>query len=332
MLKAHVAAAMSYLPASIPSPSRGVWWLGPIPLRAYGILMVAAMALAIWITHRRYVARGGAGDVVYDTSIWAIAFGVIGGRLYHVATTPKQYFGEGNDPWEFLKIWEGGMAIWGAVGLGAVGAVIGLRIAKQRVGPFADAVAPGLLLAQVLGRWGNYFNQELFGGPTTLPWGLEIDTAHLPADYAEGTLFHPTFLYEGLWNLAMALLLIWLDRRIRFSSGQVMSLYLVMYGVGRFWVEGLRLDEARVFLGLRLNAWTAMAVVILGLVLYYVCGRTAAPTRVLPAEKAAYVLRKGNPQAAAEAEAIGEEQVEIAEEETRLERDEEAASRDDNGD
>lgn len=301
---------------SIPSPSQGVWYIGPIPLRAYGILMVSAMALALWVAYRRYVARGGVGDVVLDVAMWAIPFGIVGARLYHVITSPYAYFGEGADPWSVLRIWEGGLAIWGAVGLGAVGALIGLRRAGQRVGPFADSLAPGLLLAQVLGRWGNYFNQELFGGPTELPWGLEIDAAHLPAGYPEGTLFHPTFLYEGIWNLAMAALLIWLDRRIRFRSGQVMSIYLVMYGLGRFWVEAIRIDEARAFLGLRLNAWTALGAVLLGIILYYVAGRIGASTEVLPAERADFEARQSDgpdsPEAA-EAEELAEAEVRLTE-------------------
>lgn len=293
---------LSLLPGSIPSPSVGVWWIGPIPLRAYGILMVTAMALAVWITFRRYVARGGVGDVVLDAALWAIPFGIVGGRLYHVITTPASYLGPGQDPWAIVRIWEGGMAIWGAVALGAVGAYIGLRRAGQRVGPFADSLAPGLLLAQVLGRWGNYFNQELFGGPTTLPWGLEIDAAHLPSGYAEGTLFHPTFLYEGIWNFSMAFLLIWLDRKFRFKSGQVMSLYLGMYGVGRFWVEAIRIDEARVYMGLRLNAWTALAVIVIGIIVFLIAGRVGAPTRVLPAEAAEYEARREDGPKSVEAE------------------------------
>lgn len=254
--------------------------------------MVSAMVLAVWLTYRRYVARGGVGDVVLDASLWAIPFGIVGGRLYHVITTPYSYLGPGKDPWAILRLWEGGMAIWGAVGLGAVGAYIGLRRAGQRLGPFADSLAPGLLFAQVLGRWGNYFNQELFGGPTTLPWGLEIDAEHLPAGYPEGTLFHPTFLYEGTWNLVMAFLILWLDRRIKFKSGQVMSLYFVTYGLGRFWVEAIRIDEARTYMGLRLNAWTALAMVLVGLVAYYLTGRYGAPTRVLAAEREDYLVRK----------------------------------------
>ena len=302
---------------SIPSPAQGVWWLGPIPIRAYGILMVTAMALATWVAYKRYRARGGVGEVVLDAALWAIPFGIVGGRLYHVFTTPESYWGPGKDPWAILRIWEGGMAIWGALALGAVGAYIGLRRAGQRVGPFADALAPGLLLAQVLGRWGNYFNQELFGGPTTLPWGLEIDAAHLPPGYPEGTLFHPTFLYEGIWNITMALLLIWLDRQFRFKSGQVMSLYLVMYGVGRFWVEAIRIDEARTYLGLRLNGWTALFVVVLGIILFFVTRRVGAPAEVLPPERADYFARVGK-QDVEEADDSARVAVELAEEDEPL--------------
>lgn len=247
--------------------------------------MVTAMAVAVWITYVRYQRRGGVGDVILDASIWAIPFGLVGARLYHVFTHPSDYFGPGTDPWAIVRVWEGGMAIWGAVGLGAVGAVIGLRIAGQRVGPAADSLAPALLIAQVIGRWGNYFNQEIFGGPTTLPWGLEIDAAHLPAGYAEGTLFHPTFLYEGIWNLVMALLLMYLDKRIRFKSGQLMSLYLVAYGLGRFLIEPLRMDIAGEFLGIRVNAWTALLAIILGVILYLICWKVGASTRVSEAER-----------------------------------------------
>lgn len=279
---------MNNLFAAIPSPSQGVWYIGAIPIRAYGLLMVLAMVVAIWIAYARYRARGGESDVVFDAAIWAIPFGIVGGRLYHVITSPTAYFGPGGDPMAAFRIWQGGMGIWGAVALGALGAWIGLRRDKQRMGPFADSLAPGLLVAQFVGRWGNYFNQELFGRPTTLPWGLEIDAAHLPPGYAEGTLFHPTFLYEGLWNLAMAALIVILDRKIRFKSGQVISLYFILYGIGRFWVEMLRIDDAHHVLGLRLNDWTALFVIALGVVLFWISGRIGADTRVTKKERLAF--------------------------------------------
>lgn len=284
--------AFSILYSSIPSPSSGEIWLGPVPLRAYGILMVAAMALAMWVAWIRYRQFGGEGEVVIDVSMWAIPFGIVGGRLYHVVTTPSGYFGPDGDLSAIVRIWEGGMAIWGAVGLGTVGAIIGLRRAGQRIGPFADALAPGLLFAQALGRFGNYFNQELFGSPTTLPWGLEIDPWNIPAGYAEGTLFHPTFLYEGLWNISMGLLLIYLGRIHKFKSGQVMALYMVAYPIGRIWMETMRLDEARVFFGLRTNTWTSLLVLAGGLITYYIAGRIGAPEEISGAERQAYLDRR----------------------------------------
>lgn len=175
--------------------------LGPIPLRAYGIFMVLAMILATWITWSRYRAKGGEGEVVLDTVMWAIPFGIVGARLYHVVTTPTGFFGPGADPWAILRIWEGGLAIFGAIGFGTIGAIIGLRRAGQRIGPFADAVAPALLVAQALGRLGNYFNQELFRVPDHTPMGPGDRRQSPSPGYGEGTLFHPTFLYEALWNL-----------------------------------------------------------------------------------------------------------------------------------
>ena len=152
--------------------------------------------------------------------------------------------------------------------LGSLGAWIAVRRAGARFGPLADSIAPPLLVAQAIGRWGNYFNQELFGAPTTLPWGLRIDAAHLPAGYAQGTLFHPTFLYESLWNLAMAALIVWLEGRVRFRAGQVFALYVMVYTLGRGWIEMLRIDDAHHVLGLRLNVWTSMVVFLAGLVLF----------------------------------------------------------------
>ena len=280
--------------ASLPSPSTGEIWLGPVPIRAYGILMVAAMVLAGYVAYRRYESFGGVGEVVVDVALWAIPFGIVGGRLYHVITTPYGYFGEGGDLLAIFRIWEGGMAIWGAVGLGTVGAWIGLRRAHQRFGPLADALAPGLLFAQALGRFGNYFNQELFGSPTNLPWGLEIDAAHLPPGYAEGTLFHPTFLYEGIWNVTMGLVLIYLGKIHKFKSGQVAALYMIVYPIGRIWMETMRLDEARVFFGLRLNTWTSILVGIAGIIVYFVAGKVGASETVSPSERVDYYVSTGD--------------------------------------
>ena len=285
--------------ASIPSPSQGVWWLGPIPIRAYGILMVCSMALAGWICYRRYIRRHGIEDALFDTVFMAIVSGLIGARFYHVITHPADFFGEGKNPWSVLFVWQGGMAIWGALAFGALGAVFVLWRNGQRVGPFADSLAPALLFAQVLGRLGNYFNQELYGGPTTLPWGLEIDSAHMPSGTPEGTLFHPTFLYEGIWNAAGAVLLLWLDRRFKFKSGQLMALYMVIYGTGRFWIESIRVDFSYVFLGVRTNAWTALFVVLAGLIVFYIAGRIGASTTVSGDDRLRYFelrkVRKGIP-------------------------------------
>ncbi|MBO9567508.1 MAG: prolipoprotein diacylglyceryl transferase [Cellulomonas iranensis] len=261
------------LALAIPSPSRGVWHLGPFPLRAYAIAILLGIVVAVVVTQRRWRERGGDPETVLDITYWAVPFGIVGGRLYHVISSPAKYFGEGGDPWKAFAIWEGGLGIWGAVALGAVGAWIGCRRAGVRLAPFADALAPGLLLAQGIGRLGNWFNQELFGAPTTLPWGLRIDDAHLPAGYESGTLFHPTFLYELLWNLAAAGLLVYLDRRRRLGHGRVFWLYVVLYTAGRLWIELLRIDPAETVLGLRLNVWTSILVGLGALVAFVVVGR-----------------------------------------------------------
>lgn len=279
------------LAAAIPSPGRGVWHLGPLPLRAYGILIVCGMVVAVWITARRYAARGGDPELMTTMAMWAIPFGIVGARIYHVLTSPAAYFGPGGNPLQAFEIWKGGLGIWGGVALGALGAWIAVRRAGQRMGPVADSVAPALLVAQAIGRWGNWFNQELFGAPTTLPWGLRIDAAHMPAGYPEGTLFHPTFLYECLWNLAMAGLIVVLDRRHRFRSGQVFALYLMTYTLGRGWIEMLRIDDAEHVLGLRLNVWTSILVFLGGLLLFVLAGRRGAPTGLTEAERELLVSR-----------------------------------------
>jgi prolipoprotein diacylglyceryl transferase len=258
---------------SIPSPSQAVWHLGPLPLRAYALSILVGIVVAVLLTQRRWKERGGDPDEVLEIVFWAVPFGIVGGRIYHVITSPDQYFGAGGDPWKAFAIWEGGLGIWGAVALGAVGAYIGCRRMKVSFPVFADALAPGLLIAQAVGRLGNWFNQELFGGPTTLPWGLEIDAAHLPAGYAPGTLFHPTFLYELLWNLAGAALLIWLDRRFRLGHGRVFWLYVVVYTTGRLWIELVRIDPAHTIAGLRVNVWMSIIVGLGALVAFVVVGR-----------------------------------------------------------
>jgi prolipoprotein diacylglyceryl transferase len=259
--------------ASIPSPPHNEWHLGPFPVRAYALAILVGIVAAVLICQRRWKDRGGDPDTVLEVSFWAVPFGIVGGRLYHLITSPDAYFGEGGHPWRAFAIWEGGLGIWGAIALGGVGAWIGCHRAGVRLAPFADALAPGLLVAQALGRLGNWFNQELFGGPTTLPWGLRIDDAHLPAGYAPGTLFHPTFLYEILWNLAGAVLLVWLDRRFRLGHGRVFWAYVMIYTSGRLWIEMVRIDDAHHFLGVRLNVWTAAIVFVGALVAFVMVGR-----------------------------------------------------------
>lgn len=266
-------ALLTAVPASIPSPPESVWYLGPFPLRAYALAILAGIVAAVVLTRRRWVERGGVADDVLEIAFWAVPFGIVGGRIYHVVSSPDAYFGAGGNPWRALAIWEGGLGIWGAVAFGAVGAWIGCRRQGVRLAPFADALAPGLLVAQAIGRLGNWFNQELFGGPTTLPWGLQIDDAHLPVGYESGTLFHPTFLYELLWNLAAAAVLVLVDRRRRLGHGRVFWLYVVLYTAGRLWIELLRIDPAETVGPFRLNVWTSILVGLGALVAFVVVGR-----------------------------------------------------------
>ncbi len=254
--------------ASIPSPPESVWWIGPIPIRAYALCIIAGVIVAIWLGERRWAARGGTGGVVTDVAVWAIPFGLVGARLYHVITDYQLYFGPGpGKPIDALKIWNGGLGIWGAVALGALGAWIACRRRGISLAAFADAVAPGLVLAQAIGRWGNWFNQELYGRPSDLPWALEIDLAHRLPEYLNVATYHPTFLYESLWNIGVAVLVIWADRRFQLGHGRAFALYVAAYTLGRAWIEYLRIDPAHHFLGLRINDWTS-GVVFLGAVAY----------------------------------------------------------------
>lgn len=254
------------LPLAIPSPSQSQWSLFGLPIRAYGLIIVTGIIIAAILTNRRYTRMGAPKDTTFDVVMWSVPIGIVGARLYHVFTSPAAYFGPNGRVLDALKIWEGGLGIIGGVVFGAITAFLWLRSRGLRLAPFADAVAPTLLLAQAIGRWGNYFNQELFGSPTTLPWGLRIDAAHMPPGYPPGTLFHPTFLYESLWNLAAAaVLLLLLERRLKMGNGQLFFSYVLLYGIGRFWMETLRIDTAEIILGLRINSWAAMILIAIGI-------------------------------------------------------------------
>ncbi|MEU7847601.1 prolipoprotein diacylglyceryl transferase [Micromonospora parva] len=266
--------------AALPSPSTAVWQLGPVPIRAYALCIIAGIVLACWVTERRLRQRGVAPGAVLDIAVWAVPAGIIGARIYHVITSPEKYFGAGGDPMKAFAIWEGGLGIWGAVAGGAVGAWIAARQLGIPFSVVADALAPGLPLAQAVGRVGNWFNNELFGARTTLPWGLEIhrmdpdNPGHALRDDAgqpilEPGLYQPTFLYEALWNLGVVALVLILDRRLKLGRGRAFALYVMGYTAGRFWIELMRTDEANQILGVRLNVWTA-ALVFLGALIYFV--------------------------------------------------------------
>ncbi|MCQ1995704.1 prolipoprotein diacylglyceryl transferase [Arthrobacter sp. zg-Y1171] len=262
--------------ASIPSPPADFssFSLGPLTIHAYALCILAGILLALWMTSVRWKRRGLPEDAVWDISIWAIPFGIIGGRLYHVVSSPDAYFGPDGDLSLIPQIWLGGLGIWGAVALGAVGAWIGCRRAGIKLSTFADVGAPGLLLAQAVGRWGNWFNQELFGSETDAPWGLEIDAdnANFPDGAAPGTTFHPTFLYESLWNLAGVALLLLLDRRFRLRGGRLFWIYAAFYTAGRLWIELLRIDDAEMvtLLGVtqRLNVWTSLLILVASIAMF----------------------------------------------------------------
>ncbi|MGZ4603443.1 MAG: prolipoprotein diacylglyceryl transferase [Kineosporiaceae bacterium] len=275
------------VPATLPSPTQGVWQVGPFPLRAYALCILAGIVVAIWLGDRRWRQRGGRAGTVLDIAAWAVPFGIVGGRLYHVLTSWQPYFGAGGHPLQALYIWEGGLGIWGAVTLGAAGAYIGARRAGILMPPLADALAPGIVLAQAIGRWGNWFNNELYGRPTSLPWGLRIYEWDPAAGHAVtgpdgkavvlGT-FHPTFLYESLWDVMTAVVLILIDRRYRIGHGRLFATYALIYAAGRFWIEALRIDPANHILGLRLNLWTSL-LVGLGALAYIIVSARLRPGR-----------------------------------------------------
>jgi prolipoprotein diacylglyceryl transferase len=257
---------------SIPTPSISVVEIGPFTIHFYALCIISGVALAIWLSNKRFTAAfPEARGVVGDVAIAAVPFGVLGGRLYHVATTPEKFFGSNGHPADILKIWQGGLGIWGAITLGGIGAFTAYQfIARSRTLPqfryFADAVAPGIIFAQAIGRWGNWFNAELFGKPTSLPWALEIPRWARPSGYQDFTTFHPTFLYESLWCLIVGYLLIHFGKRL--APGQTFTLYIVGYCIGRLGFEALRIDEAHHIAGVRLNIFVAVAVGAISLALF----------------------------------------------------------------
>ena len=259
---------------SIPSPSTGVIYLGPLPLRAYSLFIILGIFVAIWLGNKRWIAKGGKPGQVSDVALFAVPFGIIGGRIYHVGTDWEKYFGSGQNWVDALKIWNGGLGIWGAIFFGGVGAWIGCKYYKIYLPPFADAIAPGIIFAQAIGRLGNYFNQELFGKPTELAWGLEIAEKFRPQGFESFATFHPTFLYEMLWNILIGFILIYLDRKFKLGHGRVFALYVSLYSVGRIFIEYLRIDEARMILGFRFNIFTSLLVILGGLVYFLISNKT----------------------------------------------------------
>ncbi|MBK0419169.1 prolipoprotein diacylglyceryl transferase [Leucobacter sp. CSA1] len=281
------------LPFSIPSPEMQFLQIGPLRIYFYALCIIAGV-IAAWIwTSRRIGKRGGERGAVFDFVMWALVLGIVGARLYHVLTHWGDYFGPGTNPLDIFAIWKGGIAIFGALIGGAIGVLIASRITGIRFWSFADALVPGMLLAQAFGRVGNWFNHELFGGPTTLPWGLEIESgnAAFPIGLPAGTLFHPTFLYEILWNLLGILVLLAIERRVKPRWGEFFGMYLIWYGIGRAMIESLRVDPSLLFLGMRTNVLTALLAILLGIVIILVQRR-----RHVGIENTVYLPGRRNPE------------------------------------
>jgi prolipoprotein diacylglyceryl transferase len=246
--------------ASIPSPSSGEFSIGPVSIHMYGLMLLLAIAACVWLTGVRWTRRGGDWDLVFRVAVWGVAFGIVGARAYHVATSWDEVPDEW---WGVFAVWEGGLGVWGGIFLGTVAGAIVVRRSGESVAAFLDAAAPGLLLAQAIGRWGNWWNQELFGEPTDRAWGLEIDPERRPVEYFDRETFHPTFLYEFLWNLAMVGLLLLVDRFFRIRPPALFALYVALYCFGRFWEELLRIDPSHELGPLRLNAWVSIVLFVL---------------------------------------------------------------------
>lgn len=244
----------------IPTPTVSQISVGPLTIHAYALCIIAGIVVAIKLGDTRFRRAGGAPGVVSDIALWAVPAGVVGGRIYHVITTPEYFFGANGNFVDAFKIWQGGLGIWGAIAFGAAAAYWRYKKTNTELtfAVFADALAPGILIAQGIGRFGNWFNGELFGGPTTLPWALEIPSWLRPSGFTDFATFHPTFLYEAICNFLLALILIKLGDR--FQPGKIFALYVTGYCGYRFLIEGLRIDRAHDLIGLRLNQWVSLVV------------------------------------------------------------------------
>jgi prolipoprotein diacylglyceryl transferase len=266
------------LVGSIPSPSGNSIRIGPLELRAYGLMIAVGVVVAVSLAQRRWVSRGGSSEDVAVISMWAVPAGLVGARLYHVVTDLSRFEGRW---WHIPAVWEGGLGIPGGIAAGVLAGVVVARRRGLPVPDLLDVVAPALPVAQAIGRLGNWFNQELYGRPTDLPWALRIDPSHRPDDRLDVATYHPTFLYEALWNLALAAVLVWVERRWNPRPGQLFCGYVAGYAAGRFWVESLRIDPATRLLDIRVNLWVSAVVFVAAVVVIVIRHRpfTSEPSR-----------------------------------------------------
>jgi prolipoprotein diacylglyceryl transferase len=276
-----MAPGMSFL-ASIPSPSSSTVEIGPFSIHFYGLTLLVAIVAAVVITGIRWTRRGGDWDLIFRLAVWGVAFGIIGARLYHVITSwdelPDAWWGP-------FAIWKGGLGVWGGIGLGVIAGAVVAKRSGADIPQLLDCLAPALLVAQGIGRFGNWWNQELFGGPTDLPWGLEISPDKRPIEHIESETFHPTFLYEALWCFAAAGVLLLVERLARLRPGNLFALYVVLYSIGRLWIETLRVDPSHEIAGVRLNVYVAALFGIVALVIFVWRERTWRRRRAAPSKK-----------------------------------------------